>query len=628
MTQSNAQVPLIEDVSLNRQPRHQILSGSGDNVSPQGNNNFDSNIMTGTSVPGFWSNSFSSTTTTMTGSSVPNWHGLLTQVSGTSPRLSGTSPLRTQTSIANSPSVSSKHKILKTSIPHPLTPQVSSLSTSLKDVSNSSRESSEKEEKKTPSGSSVTSPEVGRNNTDITSRNRSKTFAASTYKSDEFRSQLLQKSKQPQTPHTATQSEFSAIVGNLLPGTSSNVVSNTNSPSLSHICLHLSRPKQTVIEQLSPDDFIPFMRKPLFLIVDSDASSSFISSGEYVHFNNAVRLCRYGQPVVVLMSPTQPRFVSCSVFRSISSRSFSSTNVLSSSLGTASTTPIIPHLVPLLPHHSAIGRIYTLALSDPLSAMLILAHPAHSFRAALLRTQSLPGGACFPYHPSSLTSRNSLVFSSNKINNNTDIQSGCSCYSLSPCSPNCPCLISTSHTSGSSPSSPCCSYSSTDSVVPSVIPFLFSDFDSPNSSAPSFMTLVRCRELLERTIALLSRLYMHAHLHPPLEKSLYDFYENSSWNSSSPGPSPSPSCGSMNPIDSSFLRLCEDPFLRQFVMRHCFFNALLHMHIAYVGAPEECFPSTNPPLPQWLLKHRAWEYCIVEMAKELDVGYIFTTKTY
>jgi hypothetical protein len=163
-----------------------------------------------------------------------------------------------------------------------------------------------------------------------------------------------------------------------------------------------------------------------------------------------------------------------------------------------------------------------------------------------------------------------------------------------------------------------------------VVPFLYSDFDSPSTQAPSFMALVRCRELLERTLNLLTRLYIHAHLHPPLDQSLYDFYENYSWNTPSPAPSPLPwfSRGPMVAIDACFLRFCEDPFLRQFVLRHCFFATLLRMHVAYAGAPDECFPSTNPPLPPWFLKHRAWEYCVVEIARELGLESIFSVRAY
>jgi hypothetical protein len=123
----------------------------------------------------------------------------------------------------------------------------------------------------------------------------------------------------------------------------------------------------------------------------------------------------------------------------------------------------------------------------------------------------------------------------------------------------------------------------------------------------------------------MTRLYFHSHLHSSIPSDVYDFYEHRAWNvESAPSSAPEKKQVPLQSVDASFLRLCEDPFLCHFVLRHCFFNALLRMHVAYADAPEECFPSTNPPLPQWLLRHRAWEYAIVEIAGEFGVESVFS----
>jgi hypothetical protein len=476
-----------------------------------------------------------------------------------------------------------------------------------------------------------------------------------------------------QSLQLTAQAEFESIIGHLMSSVSGGL-GEASAPLHIPLALNTTSPRISLAESLNPDDLLPFTRKPLFVIVDSDAAGSFGPNSSFMHFNNAVRSRVHGQPVVVLMSPTQPRYVPCTLLRNLkptgdsaSSTSLPSVKSSDSSVPLLMNSPFLVsgstpalsassfplHLVPLLPHHSVIGRIYTLALSDPLSAMLLFAHPARCFRAAVTRWRSLPGSSFYPYHPTSIPQKVSLQTCAQKFNEKNGL-GPCSCFTLSPCQNECPCLIpvppqggltspfntavtpppfaSLSSSAAASSSTSLCSSSPSSSSATigvgfnsEVISFLFSDQDSQSSSPPSLSTYIRCQELLERVFCLITRLYFHTHLHSGIPSDIYDFFEHRSWNQENP-PSVTPENKQvpLQSIDGAFLRLCEDPFLCHFVLRHCFFNTLLHMHIAFSNAPEECFPSTSPSLPPWLLRHRAWEYAVLEIARELGVESVFS----
>jgi hypothetical protein len=497
------------------------------------------------------------------------------------------------------------------------------------------------------------------------SRDLSKTLTAPSQ-----RGLVMKKETKQQHVDVPSENEFNNIIGNFIlnPNVNKNQ-SEMNAAQLkvtsslpSHISSNVSVGNEPCPETLNPNDFISYTRKPLFIIVDSDAASSFSSSSSvYDHFNNVVHSKPHGQPVVVLMSPTQPRFVPCNLMYTLfnlhsdiktmrPSSSSSSCNI------SVYTPPSTPHLIPLLPHHSAIGRVYTLALSDPLSAMLLLAHPARYFRAVILHSQILPGGSCYPFHPSAFPSK-SVLFETvqKKPKNKGGIEESCACFSLTPCSSNCPCVVlplsSPPNSCGITPESNQSSSVFTQKINGTSSPGLFSFIDSDNihntgDNSPSFATLVRCRELLERICILMTMLYLHSHIHPPPNSETYNFYESPDWpiqsfrSSSSLSSSSLPFVGDATSsrtlnhhqihqedkvvIDDAFLRMSEDPFLRNFILHHCFFNTLLRTHIAYVDAPQECFPSTNPPLPVWFLNHPMWKYCVYEIARELGVENIFS----
>jgi hypothetical protein len=249
------------------------------------------------------------------------------------------------------------------------------------------------------------------------------------------------------------QSEFSRILAHVIPTVSAgsgNSPHFTPTPSIPpHISLsvNFSSFRKSLAEGLNPNDFLPFTRKPLFVIVDSDAAGSFGPNSPFSHFNSAVRTRSHGQPIVILMSPTQPRYIPCGLFHSLTARTAADTPVLvdrvvSPSIAIAGRAIYPPHLIPLLPHHSSIGRLYTLALTDPISTMLLIAHPARCYRATLLRARSLPGSSYYPIHPSSIPVRASLKGSaqkyiSKKLNSTSCL---CSCFTLVPCCHECPCL--------------------------------------------------------------------------------------------------------------------------------------------------------------------------------------------
>lgn len=652
--------------------------------------------------------------------------------------------------------------------------------------------------------------------------------------------------------------------------------------TLNTIKLPLLRPIPPY-DSITPLDIIPFTRRPLFLIVDSDGSKQFSAkSATSVRCSrrcaaSADRLMhpsvlpphwqsetaelspfhRFGQPVVILMSPSQPLFVPCyyfaalharinqkapyapinsfahhpdcpcsclsstafacpssargsgypsasfsgqstSPFSSLFSSPFSTEASVSTSISPsplkctcgASTRPV--HLLPYIPQHSAVGRLYTLALSDPVSAFLLLSSSliCHNELAAVQRL--FPSANSFPLHPSSVPSRDNLKImakmdhlreqeekgslspsssSSSPSASSSTTTGSCSgtasgsttpfsldatdsyllcstpvhaappslspsppssntpspvpyCgvvpalqsgnrvpFSTSPTSAACPCLAHYMHqmavsarrlaenpyysSSASStgsiggvgsfsvPLSPSANYSTMFGMddgsqgEPMFTPHLsnlsriiassdrppmaFSTGDrsmaahtgygsSSYSSAPyasagfnsgsskrgafsvdpeltlfprsniSFETLLRCRELIERTFILMTHLYLHPHLHLPPPQAYAAVESEFGSYSGTSGPS-SPS--SMRPLDYSYLRLCEDPFLRHLVLRHVLLVNVLHMHIAYHNAPAECFPSCNPTLPDWFLFHPVWKALVLALAKECGVEGIY-----
>ncbi|KAA6399071.1 MAG: hypothetical protein EZS28_005394 [Streblomastix strix] len=114
--------------------------------------------------------------------------------------------------------------------------------------------------------------------------------------------------------------------------------------------------------------------------------------------------------------------------------------------------------------------------------------------------------------------------------------------------------------------------------------------------------------------------------------------------------------------------MCEDPYLRMFILRHTLWNAILHKHMAYkdfarLDAKRQgiitnkrntptgtnnnenlsddeyeededededyedasnVFPSISPSLPKWWLNHPVWKRLVEEIAKILHVRRIYT----
>ncbi|KAK2943904.1 putative Protein SCAI [Blattamonas nauphoetae] len=366
------------------------------------------------------------------------------------------------------------------------------------------------------------------------------------------------------------------------------------------ITLPVLKPLTWDLNILTPLDLVPFTRKPLFVIVDSDSSQSFKSLASHT--------TGFPSPLAILMSPIDQIYVSCS-------------DLLKYALLT-SKTPVSPnalpitdssHRVPLLPPSTAIGRLYTIGLTDPIQAIFLLGYPlrAHLQIESLQRKQrtelntdhelaASENVSQYPLHPSHIPV--SLFRSSH-----------------SPCECACAGIIPSVIQAQSKLSSPRSSHglyqrpTFTDDPISLIQQQCFCPLHDLLSQGNSVVhqNVLRVRELLDRTSCVIQSLFLHSHTHQPATLSSFMTH---------PLLAPPPDA---SPLPSSLPRLSEDPFLANFIVNHTIFTTALRMHKATRGAPDSCFPSTSPALPDWWMKMPIWRELVVSIARTLNCEKLF-----
>ncbi|KAK2958403.1 putative Protein SCAI [Blattamonas nauphoetae] len=365
---------------------------------------------------------------------------------------------------------------------------------------------------------------------------------------------------------------------------------------------------------ITPLDLVPFTHKSLVVIVDSDVSTAFNVLADH---NSG-----FPSSLLLLLSPTQPLFVPCRELIHLATLTIPNCPSFDLAEEEDTHTHTHSHLVPLVPPSTSIGQLYTIALTDPILAIFLLGYP---FRAHLQNEEHQQKmreemgrdergaekevyseddeGSVYPLHPSHIPV---TLFCSQLSPNN------CSCSAHIP---NVVQHKSTfANTTPNNKRTPTPLVSNQHTLDSLLAQHAFCPLNTLLFRQGQPMTHVRvlkCRELLDRMVGVLTTLFIHSRHH----------FCSQSFISSTLASLSLPSA--VSPLPLSILHLAEDPFVFQFIFNHSLFTAALRLHKSFREAPDECFPTINPVLPEWWGRMPLWGELVGTISNALGCEKVF-----